>query len=304
MANVWQITTGSKPAGGPAKPNAPLSTTELLELLAQGKIGADDLICMEGADVEITVSQFFGLPPQESAPKTETQPPQPEAHPKEEIPDWLADVAEQEAVHLRKEPVQPDWLEDVRQSENLGRQQQTAALAEAALDWLEDIRQIEESLVAAPAPLAPPAKSPVTPPSPAPPGPKIPPAPARLLAVPKPKEQPSGFDPETGQILDPAAYARFQKAQEERRRQEQQAQPTRSVAEVFLEAHRALQDWVDDPANRKLVARGELEPIRQSISIKQLLAYYENYGPVMQERLQKRLAFLVENRQKFLKAFA
>ena len=72
---------------------------------------------------------------------------------------------------------------------------------------------------------------------------------------------------------------------------------------MFLDAQQALQGWVDDPANRALVTIGAMEPIRQCASVKELLARYDGYGSVMQEKLWKRLAFFVENRRKFVKAF-
>jgi hypothetical protein len=115
-------------------------------------------------------------------------------------------------------------------------------------------------------------------------------------------EQP-GFDLETGRILDPVAYALWQKAESQRCQVELEKQPIISVAEVFLEAQRALQEWVDTEANKPLVASGDMEAIRNDAAVQELLARYENYGPVMQEKLWKRLTFLVDNRKKFFKAF-
>ncbi len=100
------------------------------------------------------------------------------------------------------------------------------------------------------------------------------------------------------------AYERWQKAGAKRRQEELQRQPTVSVAEVFLAAQRAIQAWVDDDVNKPLVASGDLEVIRKCGSVQEVLRRYEGYGPVMQEKLWKRLTFLVENRRKFLKAFA
>lgn len=167
----------------------------------------------------------------------------------------------------------PDWLEDVRQVEKPSAVKQTPPVRGLPLDWLDDIRQIEESLRARP-----------TPP---------------LSARP----EVNGFDPTTGRILDPVAYERWQKTEAQRRQQELQQQPTLSVAEAFLDAQRAIQTWVDDEKNKPLVTSGDLATIRQCGSVQEILHRYEGYGPVMQEKLWKRLAFLVDNRQKFFKAF-
>jgi hypothetical protein len=205
----------------------------------------------------------------------------------------------------------PDWLEEMRQAEKPSAASakpapppptpgKTATTAEPfainltgiPLDWLDDIRQIEESLSRRPTTTQPPKGPSAAPPQPLP-------APPQLPTMP----QQRGYDPETGQILDPAAYERWQKAEAQRRQEELQKQPTVSVAEAFLDAQRAIQAWVDDDANKPLVTSGELESIRQCGSIQEILSRYESYGPVMQEKLLKRLAFLVDNRKKFFKAF-
>jgi hypothetical protein len=113
----------------------------------------------------------------------------------------------------------------------------------------------------------------------------------------------SGLDPETGQILDPVAFALWQRAESQRCQEELDKQPIVSVAEAFLDAQRALQDWVDAEANKSLVASGDMEAIRKCSAVQELLARYEGYGPVMLEKLWKRLTFLVDNRKKFFKAF-
>jgi hypothetical protein len=173
-------------------------------------------------------------------------------------------------------------------------------LAEIPLDWLEDIRQIEESLRRPPPPRtdAPAATAEAL--TAAPPTP-LPAAPTPQPPAVSPEQ--CGYNPETGQILDPAAYALWQKAEAQRRQDEREKQPTLSVAEAFLEAQWALHAWVDNDANKPLVARGDLEAIRQCPAIQELLQRYACYGPVMQEKLHKHLALLVENRQKFFQAF-
>jgi len=316
----------------------PLTTAKLLELASSGKLRADVLVWMDGTDVLITLEQFLTAAAREKAAGRETSaevPPSastkvvPPA--KDALPDWLADVAHKESSELVRPASRLDWLEDVRQSENLptsspnqaplGQAPLPAALqpggqtapsrsrprnvADVPLDWLEDIRQIEESLhLHPPSPPAPPPVKALKMALPVPIQPLLPtnaPAPVQPAAPPGPEC--SGYNPETGEILDPAAYALFQKAEAQRRQDEWEKQPSVSVAEAFIEAHRVLQEWVDAAANRALVTRGDMEPIRQCPAVKELLRRYENYGPVMQERLWKRLAVLVDNRQKFHKAF-
>jgi len=319
VAERWYITRRAK-TDGPATletiKNAavgPLPTTMLLELASTGDVGADDLVRMDGTDVLITLAQFLGLALGGKVPGIDglgAPPPAQAAAPKEAgLPDWLDDVAQSERPRPRA-PVVPDWLEDVRRSEKLAPDSpaQKAALADVALDWLDDIREIEESLRPRPVPpkeASPPVKVSEQPPasvSAAPPAALLPKPPAPKQPAPARRAE-SGYDLETGKILDPPAYAHFQKDEAQRRLDEQQKQPAVSVPEAFLEAQRALQEWVDDAANRALVAVGDMEPIQQCASVKELLARYDGYGSVMREKLCKRLAFLVDNRKKFLKAF-
>jgi hypothetical protein len=60
---------------------------------------------------------------------------------------------------------------------------------------------------------------------------------------------------------------------------------------------------VDDAANRALVVAGDTEAIRQCPSVQELFRRYQAYGALMQEKLWKRLTFLVDNRRKFIRAF-
>jgi hypothetical protein len=76
-----------------------------------------------------------------------------------------------------------------------------------------------------------------------------------------------------------------------------------SVAGAFLQAQRALQEWVDNEANKPLVLVGDMEVIRKCPAVLELLERFESYGPVMGEKLWKRLTLLVDNRKKFFQAF-
>jgi len=115
--------------------------------------------------------------------------------------------------------------------------------------------------------------------------------------------EPLGYDPQTGQILDPAAYANWQRAQQQQRAKENQAQPGLSVYEVFLAARKTLQDWVDADANKPFVISASPEALRQHPELQGLVRVYQGYGQVMLDKLWKHLDFLVENRRKFHAAF-
>jgi len=146
-----------------------------------------------------------------------------------------------------------------------------------------------------------------------PPVPEVPPAPAAQkpappstvsAPAPPPSKETMGFDPDTGQILDAARYAKWQKEEQRRRQEEAQAQPAVSVYEAFLIARTAFQEWVDAEANKSLILAGNLQAIRELPQIDGLLRSCAGYGPVMQEKLGKHLGFLLENRRKFYIAFS
>lgn len=157
---------------------------------------------------------------------------------------------------------------------------------------------------------SPPVKPPVPPVPAAPPLPVAPPLPSPQLPAPDVAGQAAasspevtGFDADTGQILDAAKYAKWQKDEQRRRQQELEAQPAVSVYEAFLIARTAFQEWVDSEANKPLIVAEDFEAIRRLPPIDNLLRSYQGYGSVMQDKLCKHLGFLVENRRKFYAAF-
>jgi hypothetical protein len=77
-----------------------------------------------------------------------------------------------------------------------------------------------------------------------------------------------------------------------------------SVFEVFLAARRRLERWVDADENQALIVAGDGTSVRKARDLQEILHSYDSYGPVMQEKLDKHLAFLVENRRKYYAAFA
>jgi hypothetical protein len=206
----------------------------------------------------------------------------------------------------------PDWLSDVQKAE------EAAALppGETAtpLDWLEDIREIEESLRAR---SQPPKKAPLwAEPVPGEPAAKVLPAIPIAIPVARAVPQPgratpkapaaslesTGFNPETGQILDRQKFDQWQRAQQLQRQREMQTQAAGSVYDAFLKARKALHQWVDDEQNKGLILAGNLEAIRANPIVQELVLAYQGYGETMLAKLWKHLELLVDNRRKFLAA--
>lgn len=255
-----------------------------------------------------------------------------------DMPDWLAEMLQDEicACLSAKPPTpivnaSPDWLVDIREIE------QSLQLVPAApptsvqpatspskpssapsakvlptppVSAAPSAPPIKPNVLLSPPAVRPPApntvRSPAHPPGVSPGLPSTPPesrVPPSLLPSEPVSLEPQGYNPETGQILDAVAYARWQKADAKRRQEELHRHPAMSVAQAFVEAQRALQEWVDADANKSLVETTDMNALRTCTSILTLLRRYEGYGPVMREKLLKRLDFLVENRRKFFKAF-
>lgn len=113
-----------------------------------------------------------------------------------------------------------------------------------------------------------------------------------------------GFNPDTGQILNAEVFARWQRAEQEKKDRALAAQPEVTIYEVFLRARWALQDWVDAEHNKPLIVSADLDAIKQDPQVQQLVCTYQGYGDTMIEKLWKHFGFLVENRRKFYAAFA
>jgi hypothetical protein len=118
-------------------------------------------------------------------------------------------------------------------------------------------------------------------------------------AAPPASPETTGYDPDTGQVLDAAKYAQW--------RREQllvKEQPAMTVYEAFLTARKSLQEWVDAESNKPLVQTGDIATIQQAPAVIELVQTYKGYGPTMVEKLSKHLDFLVDNRRQFYAAFA
>jgi hypothetical protein len=111
----------------------------------------------------------------------------------------------------------------------------------------------------------------------------------------------TGFDPRTGQIVDPIRFLKWK-----------QGNPASSSAagsptnppsrEAFSQARIALANWVDRESHCSLILRGDAEEVLRDPEVIALLQGYAGYGPVFLEKLVHHLAFLVEKRRKFYSA--
>ncbi|HZZ81773.1 MAG TPA: GYF domain-containing protein [Gemmataceae bacterium] len=104
--------------------------------------------------------------------------------------------------------------------------------------------------------------------------------------------QTCGFDPESGEILDPVKMEKWRKSQNT---------PVKimSLMEAFHKARCAIEDWIDDDANRSSIMHSDVKEIRCIPEIHAILREYAGYGQTMQERLLLHLEFMVINRRKY-----
>ncbi len=114
----------------------------------------------------------------------------------------------------------------------------------------------------------------------------------------------SGFDLETGRILDPEKFRKWKQQLAQTSAAGQPALNNASLFEVFRKARTAVEAWVDDDVNRACIMNTEFKEIERKSEIQVILQKYANYGKAMQEKLLRHLEFMVENRRKYYKAIA
>lgn len=144
---------------------------------------------------------------------------------------------------------------------------------------------------------APVARAPVMPP----PAVNAPAAPAARQITPAEKmREESGFDADTGQILDPVKFRRWQK-------QAQSASAplsNASILETFRQFRSAVDSWVDDDKNRLRMLHAEMDEICAHPDVQRLLTDAGKFGTELREKVMHYLGFMVENRRKYYKALA
>jgi hypothetical protein len=110
--------------------------------------------------------------------------------------------------------------------------------------------------------------------------------------------QETGFDPGTGQILDPDKFRQWQCASHA----SQPAVSNESLFEVFRKARIAVEHWVDEDSHRPLILAGDLSTIKKDVLLLAIFRQFQGFGPAMQEKLMHHLEFMVENRRKYYAA--
>jgi hypothetical protein len=109
----------------------------------------------------------------------------------------------------------------------------------------------------------------------------------------------TGYDAQTGRILDAVRFTSWQRDQARKRQEELAGRPTTPLLEVYLQAKKDVERWVDGEQNRDLVVAGDLEVIREDGRLLDVLRPYRCWGPGLMEKLWQHLAFVVENRRRF-----
>lgn len=212
------------------------------------------------------------------------------------LPDWLDDVAQMEglapAPGAKASQDLPDWLEDLclwygwEVPADVGQPSGPPAPAipgEEGKGPATEERRTTEVAPVPPTVLAP------TPTSPGEISPEPPPLPE------------TGFDPDTGRILDPVQFEKWKRGLAELPGRE--APAGLPLLELFRKGRVAIETWLDDPEQRALLLQGDLEEIRAAPGLVALLERVADKGPpVLREKLSHHLAFLVENRRKYYTA--
>ncbi|HYV36420.1 MAG TPA: GYF domain-containing protein [Gemmataceae bacterium] len=111
----------------------------------------------------------------------------------------------------------------------------------------------------------------------------------------------TGFDLRTGLIVDAARFREWKKQQAETTTPNNFS-TNASLMEVFRQARIAVERWVDDEANRRLIMKSKFADIVNSPQLEAVLEPFVEYGPVMKEKLLKHLDFMVENRRSYYSA--
>ena len=318
----------------------PLSAQELRDHAARKLLAENDLVWQEGADAKDAVPAAAALDfsrptaPASSIPdwlpdvaSSGTTGPLPGPGPTHETPEWLEDLrlwvglelyaarrqAEQDAHPARIGPL-PDWLQGWLTLEKPPTQRPEPPPPGDRLP-----PPVISPPPDKPAPVTPPsaAPSPASPsqwstqqPAPlgplsAPAAPPEPPAPPQARAADRIAEsirQESGFDIETGAILDRQKFEKWKREQARSAADSQPGLTNLSLFEAFQKARSAIAAWVDDDKNRVCTMETDPEEIKCLPEIRQILAEYAGYGAEMRAKLLHYLEFVIENRRKYYAA--
>lgn len=128
------------------------------------------------------------------------------------------------------------------------------------------------------------------------------PKPAKPAAPAKPSSAPTksnalantGFDPATGQVLDPQKFSKWQREQRQTK-----GEATATTQELYYKARIHLDRWLDFERNRRPILAGDLDFIRQHPEIQRFMTFYSRFGEEMIHKLWNHLQFMAENRRKY-----
>ena len=228
-------------------------------------------------------------------------------------------------------PVVPDWLESFRTSEPPKAPPpvvKPAVIPSAAPPLAKPVPPpvTKPTPPVAPPPLAKPPEAPVAPPPAAtlaPPAAAIAPPPAATPTTPVPAAPPtpaqpvstapartlaeklrdeSGFDVNTGQILDPVKFQQWKQQQARTSLAGPAVVSNASLFEVFRKGRTAVEAWIDDEKNRACIVHAEMHEIKKHPNVLAIVNQYAGYGKDIQDKLLRHLEFMVENRKKYYSA--
>jgi hypothetical protein len=242
-----------------------------------------------------------------------------------ETPDWLEDLSLWIELEEVLEPEEPP-----KRAIEIAPSTPSAAVPDWLQDWLAPEPPPEPAPpkppplavpVAQPVkfpalavPIAAPVKPPVDSPTAKPPSTPMPTANVPV-AAPKPERrapapsladkvrEATGFDADTGQIIDPIKFARW-KQQTRPSAAGQASVSNASLFEVFRKGRTAIESWVDDDQTRLCIMHATADEIKRNPQVQAILQEYANYGKDLQDKLLRHLEFMVENRKKYYNAMA
>ncbi len=73
--------------------------------------------------------------------------------------------------------------------------------------------------------------------------------------------------------------------------------------EAFRKGRTAVENWVDHEDNKTFVVHGDAAALQANPQLPAILAEYDKFGPVMRQKLQARVAFMIDNRRKYYAAY-
>jgi hypothetical protein len=124
----------------------------------------------------------------------------------------------------------------------------------------------------------------------------------RLATLAEKMRDESGFDAETGRVLDPVKFRQWQKKQALGTASGQPGTSNASILELFRKSRHAIEAWVDEETNCQCVLHAELDDIRKLPAIVAIIQEGGKFGKELQEKLLHHLAFMVNNRRKYYQA--